>query len=76
MKVMGRKPATGEHSEQGRALFALMESRELTRDSVASTLGVTKATVNAWLAPSKALRHRNCPPQMIELLDLKTRPAK
>lgn len=59
-------------SAHGRALHDLMTARGIDRRAVSELLGVSRTTVEAWLAPETSGRYRNCPAQMVELLDLKT----
>jgi hypothetical protein len=42
-----------------------------TRAAVAAQLGVSRATLNAWLAPLGAPSHRMMPDHMLELAQLK-----
>lgn len=59
------KPSNAE------TLRLLMRRHGLTRAAVAETLGVSHATVDAWLRPPRNRAHRAMPDPMIELLRLK-----
>ncbi len=52
-------------------LRALMKKHGLTRPAVAEKLGVSRATVNTWLAPPGASSHVPMPGHRLELLEIK-----
>lgn len=53
------------------ALRLLMRRHRLTRAAVAELLGVSRATVDAWLRPPGNRAHRAMPAPMLELLRLR-----
>jgi transcriptional regulator with XRE-family HTH domain len=58
-------------SDNARELYKIMKNKKFTRKKIAELIGVHVSTVDAWLAPIDAARHRNMSSRMLILLKFK-----